>query len=117
MGALPLQTVLAVSYGFLAVFLVAANTWVDATLPRYVLRLLLLFTLLSKVVYEQYLVWIIPFAILELARRRRATTMLLAGLVVGGMISNPHIHPFGEEVVAINIALALGIAAYLWTDR
>lgn len=117
MGKLPLQAVLATSYGLLAIFLIAANNWAAGDLYRYCLRILLLFTLLSKVVYEQYLVWSLPFVIVGLARRPAASWALLVALTVGGMISNPHLHPFGEQVVPINLLLAAAIATYLWTDR
>jgi Gpi18-like mannosyltransferase len=117
LGALALNIVQEVSFGFLAVFLIAANNSVRSDLDRYCLRTLLLFVLLSKVVYEQYLVWVFPFLIIERRRHPAAALALLAGLSVGGMISNPHIHPFGEQIILVNVMLALCIVAYLWIDR
>jgi hypothetical protein len=113
---LPLQILLALSYVCLATFLIVANIWVDCDLYQYALRILLVFTLLSKVVYEQYLVWVIPFAIFGLARRTAATTALLLTLTTIGMIANSHVHPFGGDVIPINLLLASAIALFLWTD-
>ena len=59
---------------------------------------LTLFLLLSKVVYEQYLLWPLPFlAVLAVRDRARDALGLLVVLSVCGLLSNGWIHPFGYD--------------------
>ena len=55
-----------------------------------------LFLVLSKVVYEQYLLWPLPFLIVLAVRdRARDALALLVVLSVTGLLANGWIHPFG----------------------
>jgi len=55
-----------------------------------------LFLLLSKVVYEQYLLWPLPFlAVLAARDRARDALGLLVTLSIIGLLANKWIHPFG----------------------
>ncbi|MBJ7593887.1 MAG: hypothetical protein JF886_03335 [Candidatus Dormibacteraeota bacterium] len=75
---------------------------------------LVAFLLLSKQVIEQYLIWPLPFLIIVGAgRRSRAAWLLIAEVTLAGMLVNAHYHPFGVQPVALNVVLALAVAATL----
>jgi hypothetical protein len=82
---------------------------------------ILLFLLLSKIVYEQYFLWVMPFLIFDLVERRsRSAGILLAALSILGVLDNEQIHPLHlhEHGVAVTeyaafIAVELCIAVYL----
>jgi hypothetical protein len=75
---------------------------------------ILAFVLLSKLVIEQYLLWTFPFLIQNAAEgRSHSDGALLTVFTVVGMLSNHHIHPFGERVVILNVMLAAATLGYL----
>jgi uncharacterized membrane protein len=82
---------------------------------------ILLFLLLSKIVYEQYFLWVMPFLIFDLVERRsRSAGILLAALSALGVLDNEQIHPFRahEHAVAVTeyaafIAVDLCILIYV----
>jgi hypothetical protein len=77
-------------------------------LPSYCLAVLLVFVLCSKVVLEQYLVWLLPLLIIVSTRPAlRVTALAVSGIVTTiGMLANPDIHPWGRSPAAVVIALA-----------
>jgi uncharacterized membrane protein len=93
----------------------------DLDLLTYCTVAILLFLLLSKIVYEQYFLWVMPFLIFDLVERRsRSAGILLAGLSALGVLDNEQIHPLqlhahGVAVTeyAAFIAVDLCIAVYL----
>jgi hypothetical protein len=76
-----------------------------------------LFLLLSKVVYEQYFLWPLPFlAILVVRDRSRMATLLLAVLSVTGLLANDWIHPFGYRpapALWLNALIAVAAASFV----
>jgi hypothetical protein len=75
---------------------------------------ILLFFLCSKVVIEQYFLWTFPFLIQNaVSGRSRADLGLFLLLSAAGMLSNHYLHPFGERVVPLNVAVAAGVLAYV----
>ena len=75
-----------------------------------------LFLLLSKVVYEQYLLWPLPFLVVLAVRdRARDALALLIVLSVCGLLSNRWIHPFGYNpypALWLNILIAAAAATF-----
>ena len=104
-----------VGYGMLLLF-----GWVSLSLKRRDLYsasliVILAFFLLSKVLIEQYFLWVLPFLILAAVERRSwAAFFLFMVLSTAGMMSNHYIHPFGEQVLLLNVVVALSIAGYLF---
>jgi hypothetical protein len=85
-------------------------------LTTYVLATLTLFVLCSKVVLEQYLVWIIPLAIVVALSQpplRSATAALAILSTLVGMLANADFHPWGPAPTALVAALAATCAAVL----
>jgi hypothetical protein len=78
---------------------------------------LTLFLLLSKVVYEQYFLWPLPFlAILVVRDRARMAALLLAVLSVTGLLANDWIHPFGYRpapALWLNALIAVAAASFV----
>jgi len=76
-----------------------------------------LFLLLSKVVYEQYLLWPLPFlAVLAARDRARDALGLLVTLSVIGLSANKWIHPFGYNPYPapwLNAAIAVAAALFV----
>ena len=76
-----------------------------------------LFLLLSKVVYEQYLLWPLPFlAVLAARDRARDALWLLITLSVIGLSANQWIHPFGYDPYPapwLNAAIAVAAALFV----
>jgi len=79
-----------------------------------------LFLLLSKVVYEQYFLWPLPFLIVLTVRdRARVAALLLAVLSVAGPLANGWIHPSGYRpgpalwlsalIASVLVAFALSV--------
>ena len=135
---LPARTVTLLSYGLLALF---ALGLLLPLLPRHIERRALsygnaspayrhmndpyayaavayvLFLLFSKVVYEQYFLWPLPFlAVLVLRDRDRAAALLLAVLSVTGLLANTWIHPFGYRpgpALWLNALIAAAAASFV----
>jgi len=107
------------SYLLLALFVLALYLYRRLDLWDYCTVSILLFILLSKVVIEQYLLWPLPFLIIDaLQKGSRASWGLLLLFSAAGMLVNAHIQPFGESPWPLALALATGIALYLATlDR
>ncbi|HKO25053.1 MAG TPA: glycosyltransferase 87 family protein [Chloroflexota bacterium] len=106
------------TYVLLALFAVALFLFTRLDLYTYCLVAILLFIVLSKVVIEQYFLWPMPFLILAaLDRRSWASWGLLILLSTSGMLINPYIHPWTEQVPAANVAIALCIVVYVLTRR
>jgi hypothetical protein len=87
-------------------------------LPEYCCAGFCAFLVFSKVVNEQYLVWIIPFlALLYVTNRKRPNLWLLVFFTVIGSLVNPFVHPFGRQgtmpTVWANVLLAGATTAYL----
>jgi hypothetical protein len=80
---------------------------------------LTLFLLLSKVVYEQYFLWPLPFlAILAVRNRSRMAALLLIVLSVTGLLANDWIHPFGYRpapALWLNALIAVAAASFVAT--
>jgi hypothetical protein len=78
---------------------------------------LTLFLLLSKVVYEQYFLWPLPFlAILVVRDRSRMAALLLMVLSVTGLLANDWIHPFGYRpapALWLNALIAVAAASFV----
>jgi hypothetical protein len=78
---------------------------------------LTLFLLLSKVVYEQYFLWPLPFlAILVVRDRSRMAALLLVVLSVTGLLANDWIHPFGYRpapALWLNVLIAVAAASFV----
>jgi uncharacterized membrane protein len=75
---------------------------------------MVVFLLLSKQVIEQYLLWPLPFLVMLAAgRRSRSAWLLIAELTLAGMVVNAYFHPFGLQPAAINVVLAIAVAATL----
>jgi len=76
-----------------------------------------LFLLFSKVVYEQYLLWPLPFLIVLAVRdRARDAFALLVALSVTGLLANGWIHPFGYDpypALWLNGLIAAAAALFL----
>jgi len=76
-----------------------------------------LFLLLSKVVYEQYLLWPLPFlAVLAVRDRARDAVGLLVTLSVIGLSANQWLHPFGYNpypALWLNVAIAVAVALFV----
>jgi hypothetical protein len=76
-----------------------------------------LFLLLSKVVYEQYFLWPLPFlAILVVRDRSRMAALLLMVLSVSGLLANDWIHPFGYRpapALWLNALIAVAAASFV----
>ncbi len=76
-----------------------------------------LFLLLSKVVYEQYLLWPLPFlAVLAVRDRARDAVGLLVTLSVIGPSANQWIHPFGYNPYPapwLNAVIAVAAALFV----
>ncbi len=76
-----------------------------------------LFLLLSKVVYEQYLLWPLPFlAVLAVRDRARDAVGLLVTLSVIGLSANQWIHPFGYNPYPapwLNVAVAVAAGLFV----
>ncbi len=76
-----------------------------------------LFLLLSKVVYEQYLLWPLPFlAVLAVRDRARDALGLLVTLSVIGPSANKWIHPFGYNPYPapwLNAVIAVAAALFV----
>ena len=92
-------------------------------LPEYCCAAFCAFIVFSKVVNEQYLVWVIPFlAVLYVTTRKRQHLWLLGLYTVIGSLLNPFVHPIGRQGTMptewVNVLLALSTAAYLiWLVR
>ncbi len=76
------------------------------------------FIVFSKIVNEQYLVWVMPFlAILYVTTRRRPHLWLLVTYTLIGSFVNPFVHPFGRQgtmpTVWANVLLVLVTGWYL----
>jgi hypothetical protein len=78
---------------------------------------LLLFTLCSKLVLEQYLTWPLPWLVLlglgRPGRMARASLLLAALTTVAGMLDSESFHPFGRNAAVIAVPLAVAEVAYL----
>jgi len=76
-----------------------------------------LFLLLSKVVYEQYLLWPLPFlAVLIVRDRARDALGLLLALSTCGLLANRWIHPFGYNpypALWLNGVIAVAVALFV----
>jgi len=76
-----------------------------------------LFLLFSKVVYEQYFLWPLPFlAVLILRERDRMAALLLVVLSVTGLLANTWIHPFGYRpgpALWLNALIAAAAASFV----
>jgi uncharacterized membrane protein len=118
---LPREVVRVLSYPLLALFGSALVLLTELDLLTYCTVAILLFLLLSKIVYEQYFLWALPFLIFDLiARRSRSAGLLLAALSALGMLDNEQIHPLRphEHAVAVTeyaafIAVDLCILIYV----
>jgi hypothetical protein len=111
---LPPQTLWIVGALFLAIFaaVLCRLTALDASSAALVG--ILAFLLLSKLVIEQYLVWTFPFLIQNATDgHSRSDAALLTMFSAVGMLSNHHVHPFGERAIWLNMALAGSTLAYL----
>jgi hypothetical protein len=81
------------------------------------------FIVFSKVVNEQYLVWVLPFlAVLYVTTRKKPHLWLLLFFTVIGSIVNPFVHPFGAQgtmpTIWANLSIAFATSAYLvWLVR
>jgi len=108
-----------VSYLLLALFVVALYLFRRLDLWTYATVSILLFILLSKVVIEQYVLWPLPFLILDALRQRSrrswAAGAMLALLSTVGMLVNAYIYPFGQSPWPIALILAAAIVLYLAT--
>ena len=81
-------------------------------LPEYCCAAFFAFIVFSKVVNEQYLVWVIPFlAVLYVTTRKRQHLWLLGLYTVIGSLLNPFVHPIGRQGTMptewVNVLLAL----------
>ena len=83
----------------------------------YVAVAFTLFLLLSKVLYEQYFLWPLPFlAILVVRDRARMAALLLMVLSVTGLLANDWIHPFGYRpapALWLNALIAVAAASFV----
>ncbi len=92
-------------------------------LPEYCCAAFCAFIVFSKVVNEQYLVWVVPFlAVLYVTTRRRPHLWLLGLFTAIGSLVNPFVHPFGRQgtmpTVWVNVLLFAATSAYLiWLVR
>lgn len=115
---------LAVSYVLLGVFGLAAyglsrlrRDVVSAS--TLTLLTLLLFILCSKVILEQYLIWPMPWLVLQVCSGRGAKApagLLLALLSVVGLLFSSLIQPFGAPPLWICNLLAASIAGYVFLE-
>jgi hypothetical protein len=135
---LPLQAVKQISYVLLALFAVLLVLCARArplALPpllqtrrglagaglaeayAYAAMALTLFLLLSKVVYEQYFLWPLPFlAILVVRDHSRMAALLLVVLSVSGLLANDWIHPLGYRpapALWLNVLIAVAAASFV----
>jgi hypothetical protein len=106
--------------GYLLLLLFAAGTIAlrrTSDLMRYTALVFVLFLLCSKVVLDQYLIWPMPWLVLEFAAARRiarAAAILLGVLTAVGMLANANIHPWGRSPAALIALLDLACLAYLY---
>lgn len=124
---LPSQQVRLISYGLLALFVVALFLYTRLDLYTYSLVAILLFLVLSKVLIEQYFLWPMPFLIFAAVERRSwASWALLIFLTATGFFVNPYVHPLqalpwnthlGQRMPPLNVLLGLCMAAYVLTRR
>jgi uncharacterized membrane protein len=111
-GFLPRETMLLLSYPLLALFALALVLLTDLDLLTYSTVAILLFLLLSKIVYEQYFVWLMPFLILQTVMRRSwQAGGLLVALSVLGVLDNEQIHPLRPHEHAATLAEYAAIVA------
>ena len=112
------ETLRLISYGFLVLFLLALWLFARLDLLTYCAVAPLLFIVLSKVAIEQYYLWPMPFLIVDAVQRRSwASAGLLALLSATGTLVNPFLHPFGQEPLAIIVAVCVCIVLYIVTRR
>lgn len=116
------RTATIVSYGLLALFalmLIVPPAGRKAKRDSYAYTAVAytLFLLLSKVVYEQYLLWPLPFLIILAVRdRARDALLLLSVLSVTGVLANEWIHPFGYKpypALWLNGLIAIAAALFV----
>ncbi|MCA1598814.1 MAG: glycosyltransferase 87 family protein [Chloroflexi bacterium] len=116
LGVLPPLAARVVSYLLLALLVAALYSYRRLDLWTYATVAILLFILLSKVVIEQYLLWPLPFLIVDTVRYRSwASGALLTLLSATGMLVNPYIYPFGASPTPIAVVLDMAILLYIWT--
>jgi hypothetical protein len=107
-----------VSYGLLVVFALATIALArELDLDCYIAFVLVLFIVCSKLVFEQYLIWPLPWLVLLAVdgpvRLRRAASALIALFVLAGMFDNESFHPAGRSPAVPNLVLAAGCVAFL----
>ena len=113
-GYLPREVVRLLTYPLLALFGSALLLLTALDLLTYCTVAILLFLLLSKIVYEQYFLWVMPFLIFDLiARRSRSAGILLAALSALGVLDNEQIHPLRPHDHAVAVT---EYAAYIAVD-
>ncbi|HEY3833844.1 MAG TPA: glycosyltransferase 87 family protein [Acidimicrobiia bacterium] len=99
-------------------FFVSLIVLTKLELPEYCCAAFCAFIVFSKVVNEQYLVWVIPFlAVLYVTTRKRQHLWMLGLYTAIGSLLNPFVHPIGRQGTMptewVNVLLALSTAAYL----
>jgi uncharacterized membrane protein len=111
---LPREVVRVLSYPLLALFGSALVLLTELDLLTYCTVAILLFLLLSKIVYEQYFLWALPFLIFDLIERRsRSAGILLAALSALGVLDNEQIHPLRPHEHAVAV---MEYAAFIVVD-
>ena len=112
------ETLRLISYALLILFLVALFLCTRLDLLTYCAVAPLLFIVLSKVVIEQYMLWPMPFLIVDaLHRRSWASGGLLVLLSSAGTLVNPFVYPFGQQPLLITVTMAACIVLYILTRR
>jgi uncharacterized membrane protein len=113
-GYVPREVVRVLSYPLLALFGSALVLLTELDLLTYCTVAMLLFLLLSKIVYEQYFLWAFPFLIFDLIERRsRSAGILLAALSALGVLDNEQIHPLRPHEHAVAV---MEYAAFIAVD-
>ncbi len=114
LDALPPLAARIIGYVLLVLFVAALYCYRHLDLWTYATVALLLFILLNKVVIEQYLLWPLPFLIVDTVRYRSwASGGLLVLLSGAGMLVNPYVYPFGASPAPVAVVLAVAILLYI----
>ncbi len=123
LGGLTVSQVTQIARGVLWLYPVALVVLVRGSRYAKAAQTFSLYLLLNQIVYEQYLLWPLPFLIVVgLAERRAAALWLAAILTCGGMLENEftwerhgylHYHLAPTPWPLLNVAIALSIVLYM----
>lgn len=117
-GPLGVSVAKRVSYVLLILFVVAA-IWLTriADPVRYAAVVFALFIVCSKVAFEQYLTWPVPFLAVLIGAGPRGRALLFAAVLsLVGLVDNESFHPLGRSSSLVAPVLALACAAYVVFD-